>query len=202
MFGYTAAQIVGNDIEMLLTERMRDARLGEIQAYLQGGEPQLVGKGHAVLPAVRKDGSIIHLEAIVNALPTTEGQLFVAVMRDVTERRKAEAELFADKERLRVTLESIGDGVITTDTHGCVTYLNPVAERMTGWNNEDAIGHPLPTVLVLTEEGSPDPPPNPVELVLRDGVVAGLTERLDPGAPRRWSIRHRGQRRADQECPR
>ena len=176
MFGYTAAQIVGNDIEMLLTERMRDARMGEIQAYLQGGEPQLVGKGHAVLPAVRKDGSIIHLEAIVNALPTTEGQLFVAVMRDVTERRKAEAELFADKERLRVTLESIGDGVITTDTHGCVTYLNPVAERMTGWSNEDAIGQPLPTVLVLTEEGSPDPPPNPVELVLRDGVVAGLTE--------------------------
>lgn len=176
MFGYTAAQIVGGSIEMLLTERMRDARVGEIQAHLQGGEPQLVGKGHAVLPAVRKDGSIIHLEAIVNALPTTEGELFVAVMRDVTERRKAEAELFADKERLRVTLESIGDGVITTDTHGCVTYLNPVAERMTGWSNEEAIGQTLPTVLVLTEEGSPDPPPNPVDIVLRDGVVAGLTE--------------------------
>ena len=112
---------------------MREAQVAEIDAHLGGGESQLVGKGKVVVPALRGDGVVFHIELIVNAIDTAQGELFVAVMRDVTGRRKAEFELFNEKERLRVTLASIGDGVIRTDAAGRVDYLNPVAERLTGW---------------------------------------------------------------------
>lgn len=176
MFDYTADQIIGQHVSMLITERYRDKQVIEIEAYLIGDETQLVGKGKVVVPALRRDGSHFYIELIVNAIDTVEGQLFVAVMRDVTERRRAEVELSAEKERLLVTLKSIGDAVITTDTHGRVTYLNPVAERMTGWTNDEAAGLPLPKVLVVTDEQSNEPAPNPLDIVLLEAREAGLIE--------------------------
>jgi PAS domain-containing protein len=62
--------------------------------------------------------------------------------REETDRKAAEAELFAEKERAQVTLQSIGDAVITTDVHGLVEYLNPVAADLTGWSAADAQGRP------------------------------------------------------------
>lgn len=176
IFGYTAEQIIGTNISALITENLREAQVAEIDAHLGGGESQLVGKGKVVVPALRRDGVVFHIELIVNAIDTAQGELFVAVMRDVTGRRKAEFELFNEKERLRVTLNSIGDGVITTDTAGRVTYLNPVAERMTGWTSAEAMGLALPRVLVITEEGTQVPALNPVDLVLRGATEAGLAE--------------------------
>jgi diguanylate cyclase (GGDEF)-like protein/PAS domain S-box-containing protein len=72
-----------------------------------------------------------------------------------------------EKERLRVTLQSIGDGVITTDTAGRITYLNPVAERMTGWPFGEAIGLPLRTVFDIVDEATGDIAIDPVDAVLR-----------------------------------
>lgn len=174
MFGYSADQVIGCNVRMLIPEDMREAKDIEIDAYLDGSETQLVGKGKIVVRALRKDAVLFPIELIVNAIETTQGELFIAVMRDVTERRKAEFALFSETERLRVTLNSIGDGVITTDTAGRVTYLNPVAEKITGWTTEQARGLPVQQVLVLTEEGSNEPASNPVEIVLRDGKEAGL----------------------------
>ena len=72
--------------------------------------------------------------------------------QDVTERKRAEAALFDEKERLLVTLASIADGVVTTDTAGRVTFLNPVAERLTGWSVERAQGRPFREVLCVVNE--------------------------------------------------
>ena len=83
-------------------------------------------------------------------------------------------ELFEEKQRLEVTLNSIGDGVITTDFQGNITYLNPVAEQMTGWDLADACGQPVSRVLVLINEETRQPALSPVEQVLRTGEVAGL----------------------------
>ena len=65
--------------------------------------------------------------------------------RDITERKRAEQELRQQREWFQVTLSSIGDAVITTDTQGKVTFLNPVAETMTGWKSDEASGQPLET---------------------------------------------------------
>jgi diguanylate cyclase (GGDEF)-like protein/PAS domain S-box-containing protein len=63
------------------------------------------------------------------------------------------AELYAEKELAQVTLASIGDGVLATDSQGCVKYLNPVAEKLTGWERGTALGRPLPEIFHLTGQG-------------------------------------------------
>jgi PAS domain S-box-containing protein len=74
----------------------------------------------------------------------------------------------------RVTLASIGDAVITADVEGRVTFLNPVAEFLTGWTLEDATGQPLDSVFRIINEHSRQPVESPAVRALRDGVVVGL----------------------------
>jgi PAS domain S-box-containing protein len=78
------------------------------------------------------------------------------------------------RELLRVTLGSIGDAVITTDIEGRVTYLNSVAESLTGWKHEEALGRPLDTVFRIVNEATRRPVESPAARALRDGVVVGL----------------------------
>ena len=87
--------------------------------------------------------------------------------------RKAE-DLYQQREWFRVTLSSIGDAVITTDTCGNVTFLNPVAELMTGWSAAEAAGKSLAEIFTIVHEETRRPAPNPVEAVLRDGIIVAL----------------------------
>ncbi len=90
------------------------------------------------------------------------------------ERKWFENALAAQRERLAVTLRSIGDGVITTDTAGKVAMMNQVAEALTGWTQEEAVGRPLSEVFVIMSERTRERPRSPVEKVLESGVVVGL----------------------------
>jgi PAS domain S-box-containing protein len=83
-------------------------------------------------------------------------------------------ELARQREWFQVTLSSIGDAVITTDLEGAVTFLNPAAEAMTGWKDEEAIGRPLTEVFKIINEKTREPAENPITKVLREGVVVGL----------------------------
>ncbi len=82
--------------------------------------------------------------------------------------------LAAEKEQLAVTLNSIGDAVITTDTAGRVALMNPVAANLTGWSIEDATGRPLNEVFNIVNEHSGEPCESPVEKVLSSGQIVGL----------------------------
>lgn len=92
--------------------------------------------------------------------------------RDTLERKNAE--LHQQREWFRVTLSSIGDAVITTDVHGRINYLNPVAEGLTGWTAAEAIGEDLPTVFNIINEETRRPAANPVKRVLAEGRVVAL----------------------------
>jgi PAS domain S-box-containing protein len=94
--------------------------------------------------------------------------------RDITERKRAEEELRQQREWFQVTLSSIGDAVITTDTRGRVTFLNPVAETMTGWTTEQATGELLEKIFYIVNEDTRERARNPVEKVLAEGAVVGL----------------------------
>ena len=83
-------------------------------------------------------------------------------------------ELAEEKERLTVTLRSIGDGVITTDTSGRISLLNQVAEDLTGWRQVKAAGHPLLEVFHVINGGTLQPCDDPVVQVLKEGVVLSL----------------------------
>jgi PAS domain S-box-containing protein len=92
----------------------------------------------------------------------------------ILQRRRAEQQVQQQREWLRVTLASIGDAVIATDTKGRVTYLNAVAEELTGWRPNEAEGNPLETIFPIVNEKTRLPVENPVERVLREGIVVGL----------------------------
>ena len=90
--------------------------------------------------------------------------------------RAANAEaLFEEKERAQVTLNSIGDAVMSTDVRGNVTYLNAVAESMTGWSREEAAGHPLEEVFHIIDATTREAAPNPMALAIRENKTVGLT---------------------------
>ena len=94
---------------------------------------------------------------------------FEGTIRDITVNKLAADALHQEKERLHVTLESIGDGVITTDVNRKVEYLNPVAEWMTGWSNESARGKPITTVFKLVDESTNRPVALPLKSWLEEG---------------------------------
>jgi PAS domain S-box-containing protein len=85
-----------------------------------------------------------------------------------------ELALTTSETRNRTTLYSIGDAVITTDTNGLVLQMNPVAERLTGWNEKEAVGKPIGEMFNIIAEDSRQAMENPVERVLAEGKVVGL----------------------------
>jgi len=106
---------------------------------------------------------------------------YVQTVEDVTERQSEEAQLqdaqerlFEEKERAQVTLNSIGDGVLTTDTRGNVTYLNRVAEEMTGWPWQDASGRPLAEVFSVIDGATRQPARNLAEQAVQQNEIVSL----------------------------
>jgi PAS domain S-box-containing protein len=93
---------------------------------------------------------------------------------DVTGQKRAQEELARQRESLRITLTSIGDAVITTDTAGRITFLNPVAESLTGWKERDALGQPIAGVFRIINEQTRQAAENIVERVLREEHVVSL----------------------------
>ena len=86
-----------------------------------------------------------------------------------------EARLRASLERQSITLKAVGDGVIATDRRGYIELLNPVAETLTGWTQEEACGRPLTEVFRIVNEETREPAENPVTKALRQGLVVGLS---------------------------
>lgn len=151
---------------------------------------------HTIL--IAKDGTKLPIDDCGAPIRDDEGNIIgvVLVFHDITERKQAEKALAAERERLAVTLRSIGDGVITTDTKGNVVLFNKVTEKITGWSEEDAKGKPLNKVFKIINEKTRKKVENPIEKVMRKGIVIGLgnhtvlisrdgTEKLiaDSGAP-------------------
>ena len=123
-----------------------------------------------------KDGSLRWLNHICRPITDVDGKdLGVrGSNRDITQRKLAEEFLAAERERLAITLRSIGDGVITTNNKGCVTLLNPVAEKLTGWSNPAASGRPVNEIFRIIHERSREKMPCPVALVLKENKVVEL----------------------------
>jgi PAS domain S-box-containing protein len=102
------------------------------------------------------------------------GAVFFLSQRNHFRKQRAAAVLAEQKERLRTTLASIGDAVVTTDIEGRITNMNAVAESLTGWKNNEALGLPLEDVFLIVNEASRQTVANPAKTVLKEGAVVGL----------------------------
>jgi diguanylate cyclase (GGDEF)-like protein/PAS domain S-box-containing protein len=99
---------------------------------------------------------------------------FARAVRNMVERKTAEETLFQEKELAQVTLNSIGDAVLSTDIQGNVTYLNAIAEKMTGWSREEALGRPLADVFEIIDGSTRESSRNPMELAIGQNRIVGL----------------------------
>jgi PAS domain S-box-containing protein len=100
------------------------------------------------------------------------------LQQEIAERRQAQAALAAEKERLAVTLRSMGEGVIVTDASGNVGLMNGVAEALTGWIEREALGRPLDQVLRILNERTREPLPNPAQEVREAGGTARMDDNV------------------------
>jgi diguanylate cyclase (GGDEF)-like protein/PAS domain S-box-containing protein len=121
----------------------------------------------------RRDGRVITVLENARVVRDDDGEPvgLEGTLSDVTERKRAELAVHAEKERAQVTLQSIGDAVITTDADGTIDYVNPIAEQLTGWSLEEARGKPLDDVLRVLNEASRDAVENVALRCLREGRV-------------------------------
>jgi PAS domain S-box-containing protein len=104
----------------------------------------------------------------------SDTKLILVAIEDVTERRRAELEIARHRAWLATTLRSIGDALIATDVDARVIFMNPAAERLTGWAGSDANGRPLHEVFNIVNETTRKVVESPVSKALRSGSVVGL----------------------------
>ena len=182
----------------LLSQTAQEVEAGNrnVRAEIGGSREVriLSGAFNSMIDRIRNWHEELQEQVKARTIELTESNEKLAV--EVAERRRAEQDLAHEKERLAVTLRSIGDGVISADPQGKVFSINRAAESLTGWSQSDALGRPLGEIFHIINEHTRETCENPVEKVLTTGKVIGLcndtvliardgTERIiaDSGAP-------------------
>ncbi len=133
-----------------------------------------VGEEIAVDAMRQGANDYIMKDNLTRLVPAIERELRES--RERSDRRHVEEALYQERERALITLDSIGDGVITTDADGRVDYMNPVAENVTGWSCGEAQGHPLTEILPLIDEATRLAVESPADITLRIGRVVSIAE--------------------------
>lgn len=159
----------------------KEPEYGQSSPYFGMPPGHLPVRSYLAVPVISRMGNVLgglffgHSETGV--FTEREAQLISGLAAQAAiamDNAKLYTEVTSQRERLRVTLASIGDGVIVTDAESRVTFLNSVAEALTGWMDGEARGKPLEDVFRIVREGTYERAENPVSRVLRDGYVVGL----------------------------
>lgn len=174
MLGYTFEESIGVDLPSLYVEPGGRAKFlqtlkdnnGEIQNYQ--------------MPMWHKQGHIIWVSTSAHFHYDKDGNIdgVEGVTRDITEVKNAEAQLFQEKERAHITLQSIGDGVITMDASGAIQYLNPYAEQMVGCSSDAAVYKPLREFLHFSDAATNVPLEDPVQKCLDGKEIIVFSEHI------------------------
>jgi len=158
-------EIRGRTSSEIFGESWSRSHLQPIQEALATGQPR-------VQEVYRSEDGRHYITTVV----PLDANTYLGTARDITERKRAEEAIREREEWLDVTLHSIGDGVISTDEVGHVTLINKVAQDLTGWKADEAIGQPLSQVFHIINEDTRQQVANPIDHVLREGIVVGLNE--------------------------
>ncbi|MBN2444608.1 MAG: EAL domain-containing protein [Spirochaetales bacterium] len=172
----TLKRITGVHTYIIMPINFKNEMLG-YGVYEHGSENFLVYENFVVqLSSVLKEIQLIEQKIVQTQKLEQEVKVSVTALEKTThqlnaerdERKKTEEALRTAQEQALITLKSIGDGVITTDTRGIITYLNPVAEELTGWQNIDAIGKPLGEVFKVVYRFSDLLVEHPIDIALNN----------------------------------
>lgn len=176
IFGYSASETIGKSISFLFPE----ALLKEEQ-YLASKIKNGESIRHFETQRLTKAGALIDLSVNLSPIKNAKGEVIgiAKIARDITEKKQLEKSFANQHERLRVTMQSIGDAVITTNTQCEIEYLNPIAESLTGWKLADAQGKPITEVFNIIDEANRERAIDPIHICLSENRIVGLaTETL------------------------
>jgi PAS domain S-box-containing protein len=171
MFGYKPEELIGKLGNLELTHPDDREMVREYNRQRLSGEIKSI---RFDFRGLRKDGSFFYAEAHGSTVDYQGKKAIVGTVIDISERVNLLQEVLNREAELKATLYSIGDAVISTDALGQILIMNPVAERLTGWREEEARGKHIQEVFNIVNEVSREPAPNPVERVVEEGVVVGL----------------------------
>jgi len=172
MLGYSEAELLDLDIATL-THPDDLATDMDLLAQLLAGQResyQLEKRNF------HQDGHVVHLQLSVSLVRNDQGQplYFVSQAQDISARKTFEEALHRERELAEVTLRSIGDAVITTDTQLLITSLNPIAEAMVGWSSAEAKGAPIERVFQLFDTLHGRPVANPLRTAIEHNTIVDL----------------------------
>ena len=183
LFGYSRAELLGQRVELLIPERFRQAHLGHRKDY--GAQPRMRPMGAGLeLFGRRKDGSEFPVDIMLSPVEMPGGRVVLSVIRDISEKKRAEEALRQSEQQLRLLVESVKDyAVFLLDPEGRILTWSPGAERMKGYKAEEIIGRHFSCFFTPEdiERGKP-------EELLRVAAAQGRSE--DEG----WRVREDGSR--------
>jgi len=173
MLGYASLEelrAIGSTDELYPKPEMRRALIEKLKR-----DGKLV---EAEYELKRRDGTVITITENARLNRDERGQPtgFEGTLTDITERKRAEQQFYEEKERAEVTLQSIADAVITTDRAGTVDYINPIAEKMTGWPSDEACGRNVTEIVKLVKDGGREIVDDPVSHALASGDPVHLAD--------------------------
>lgn len=181
-YGYSKEELLNmniQDINILPNEEVKKLRLKALKNKQR----------YFVFPHRLKNGEIRMVDVYSSPVTYKDKLQLFSVLFDVTDREKFRKDLNNEKELLDITLNSIGDGVVTVDNSNRITRLNKAAQEITGWAEDDAVGKPFSDIFILKSEETGLPIESPIQKVLGTGKLASrdnymvLTDRYNTLVP-------------------
>lgn len=154
IFGWSAAEVMGESLTKLIPQRFRANHAEHVRSFGATGVTSRRMGGSTIVYARRANGEEFPVDASISQLDTREGKLFTVILRDATDRTRAQQEQQRLTARLSGLLDSAMDGIITIDESQLITLYNPAAERIFGWPAEQVLGQPLTKLIPQHFQGS------------------------------------------------
>jgi PAS domain S-box-containing protein len=162
IFGYSAEEVIGHNVKMLMPDPYKREHDSYIGNYLRTGQAKIIGTGREVT-GQRKDGRTFPMELAISEFSFGDGRYFTGIVRDVTERKRAEEErkraeeeLREAEERMRSVVDHVVDGIITIDERGNIQSYNPAAENIFGYTRNQVLGQNVKMLMPEPYHGEHD----------------------------------------------
>jgi PAS domain S-box-containing protein len=186
LFGYTAAELTGQPLTILMPERFRQAHVAGLHRFLATRESRVLGK-RLELMGQKKDGTEFPIELSLTHWATEHDTCFTGIIRDISERRRAENAIRRSDERFRLLVSSVQDyAIFMLDPHGYVSTWNEGARKIKGYRQEEIIGKHV-SVFYPSEEVQQGKPQADLRAARRTGRLEDEGWRLRKDGSRFWA---------------